>query len=198
MKKVREKGGRPRDSVPGKSESHTYAERNVQDVEYGSAATMETAWAPIGVWSYASRTLDYNRARKKHADGTDSPYKQEWGSDFTGLLLPFGCRVKYLDTEADKMEPKSKEGIFLTYASSGALEIMDTNDFKEERKYTLRKTKDFQAFPEKFPFRDILTEAERKENKETYNVMFMTESETANDPLQLPPPHQVTANAWSA
>ena len=72
------------------------------------------------------------------------------------------------------MEPNSKEGIFLIYGPAGSLEIMDRLAFENHRKFELLNTKDFQAFSETFPFREIVSEEERSEDKETYNVEFVT------------------------
>jgi hypothetical protein len=162
--KVLERGGNMRTSVPYRSSSNSIIERWIEELERGVACLLEHASAPQKFWSAAAQCFEYSFERthiiQRGPCAGMTPFRATWGYDFTGELLIFGCAASYwVHPEnkdnfggRDKFAKRSLPGIFLYYAKSGAVVVMDEARYRDHQEICLRETKDFQADSDEFPF----------------------------------------------
>ena len=103
------------------STSNAIAERAVRSTLEGTRANLLQAGLHHGYWPYAARHWCMMHDAAPDGTGKDTPWKLRFGTDFTGPLIPFGCKVDYWSGPRKKpkrqmkFEPTTEPGIFLGY-----------------------------------------------------------------------------------
>ena len=103
------------------STSNAIAERAVRSTLEGTRANLLQAGLHHGYWPYAARHWCMMHDAAPDGTGNDTPWKLRFGTDFTGPLIPFGCKVDYWSGPRKKpkrqmkFEPTTEPGIFLGY-----------------------------------------------------------------------------------
>ena len=115
------------------SKSNAVAERAIRSVLEGTRVNLRQAGLHHLYWPHAARhwCLMQNVLTR---DELESPWKQRFGEDFKGDLIPFGCQVEFWngprkkkDKESLKFDSTASDGIFLGYAIHP--EFMFRNEF---------------------------------------------------------------------
>ena len=91
-KNTKDRGGRLRISLPGRSKSNAKAEKAVGDVQRDVAPAMGCGNAPGSWWSLAAEMQMYNNERTKLVRDTGKTrYELRRGVPWSGTLYPFCC-----------------------------------------------------------------------------------------------------------
>ena len=105
-----------------------------------------------------------------------TPYEEYRGRPFAGTVIPFGCRVLFLEHNQEKkderlkFEPKSKDGVFLGYAQYGGSLVLDVAAFRDKKAIRVVTTRDTTIRDNEFPMfylAEMDQEAER-----ALNILF--------------------------
>lgn len=183
---VEKRGGGFRVSVAERSSSAAIIENWIEQLERGVAVSLLHAAAPIQAWSRAAHTFEVNYERTYTIPSGKfkgmTPHTATWGKEYTGELLPFGCYVSYLrktdpsDPDArDKWDTRGAPAVFMTYATEGQIEVLDLTKLKQERTFHTLLTRDYQADPARFPFREMKNPIS---SEDAALFQFMDEEET--------------------
>ena len=103
------------------STSNSIAERAIRSTLEGTRANLLQAGLHHGYWPYAARHWCIMHDAAPDGTGRDTPWKQRFGINFPGPLIPFGCKVDYWNGPRKrpkkqlKFDPTSEPGIFLGY-----------------------------------------------------------------------------------
>ena len=82
-------------------------------------------------WSSAAHTFEVNYERTHVIQfgffKGKTPYEATWNKPYVGEVYNFGCSCSFLTRpeERDKFGSRSTPGVFLTYGTEGAVEVLD-------------------------------------------------------------------------
>ena len=86
-----------------------------------------------------------------------TPYEEYRGRPFAGTIVPFGCRVLFLEHNQEKKDERlkfaeqSKDGVFLGYAQYGGNLILDVAAFRDKKTVRVVTTWDTTIQADEFP-----------------------------------------------
>jgi hypothetical protein len=106
-------------STPRRPESNGLCEARIRSVVQGTRCLLLQAGLPHRFWPLAGRCWTFSKNIESSGDDV-SPWAKLHGSDFTGLIVPFGALLLYKATKYEaksrlKFEPAGVYGIFLGY-----------------------------------------------------------------------------------
>ena len=98
-----------RTPVLGIPATNTIAESHVKIVVYGTRTLLAAAGLPCAFWPYAARCFCFGLTNKAGRIGMTS-YELQQQEPFTGMQIPFGCKVQFKPSPISKQQPLKFQG----------------------------------------------------------------------------------------
>lgn len=142
-------------TIPYRSTSNARAERFNRTVNEGIRSFLAAANAPYELWGYAAQHFEKHYAWTYSGKDGSTPHHKRFGKEHEMTLYPWACEAFYHDRDAIKFGDHGRKGVILGYHRSGAMVIMDWEEFTTFGTVSTTISKDFKAFPRRFPFKDM-------------------------------------------
>jgi hypothetical protein len=179
-------------STPHRPESNGLCEVRIRSVVQGTRCLLLQAGLPHKYWPLAGRCWTFSKNIESSSDDV-SPWAKLHGSDFTGLVVPFGALVLYKATKYEaksrlKFEPAGVYGIFLGYhvepgmGHAGDYRIMNLEsvrgvDLKVSRAAIVRVKEVVPHVPYRFPLRELAVKRQTTLEKDSPDEPLSEEGE---------------------